>query len=84
MTNSSKSWTGSISDAATKAGTTIKDTATSASKTAERAYNDLTHNGSSRSTLGGNSNFSSDARDIARDAERMKDKALRDVDRRFG
>lgn len=70
MTN--KSWTDSIKDLGEKAADTADD-----------AYKKLTGHGGTHSKLSTNSNFHSDAQKLARDAERLKDDALRDVDRRF-
>lgn len=46
-------------------------------------YNKATGNESKTDRLMKNSGFSQNSKDIARGAERMKDNALRDADRRF-
>lgn len=57
-----------------------------AKNTASDGYNKASRNvGSGRKIdLKRNSGFSHDAKTVMRESERMKDEALRDVDRRFG
>jgi len=82
MTNN-KSWTDSIKEITQRATDTAKDVSQKAFNAADGAYTKITGNGSSHSKLSTNTNFHSDARKIARDAEKMKDDVLKDIDRRF-
>jgi hypothetical protein len=68
-----------------KAGDVLSDAGKSTSNTITDGYNKATsHHSSGHSVnLKNNSGFSQDAKDLARDAERMKDNAMRDADRRF-
>lgn len=79
MTN----WTDSIKDTAKSVADSAKDLGQKALDAGDKAYKDMTSQSGTHSKLSTNSNFHSDARTIARDAERLKDDALRDVDRRF-
>jgi len=82
MTNK-KSWSDSIKETAQQVTKTAKDVGEKAFNAADGAYKKITGNGGSHSKLSKNPKFHGDARKVARDAERMKDDALRDVDRRF-
>lgn len=82
MTNN-KSWSDSIKGTAQQVADTAKDVGQKAFDVADDAYKKMIGDGGSHSKLSTNPNFHSDARKIARDAERMKDDALRDIDRRF-
>lgn len=79
----SKSWTDSIKATAQSVANSAKDLGQKAYNEGDKAYKDLTAHGGTHSKLSTNSNFHNDARTIARDAERLKDDALGDVDRRF-
>jgi len=81
--SSSKSWTSSVRDAANSVAGSAKSFGQKAYRAGDDAYRKLTGNGSTHSKLSNNSNFHADARQLARDAERLKDDALRDVDRKF-
>jgi hypothetical protein len=65
---------------------TVRDLFRKAKDTASGGYNKASRNvGSGRKIdLKRNSGFSHDAKTVMRESERMKDSALRDVDRRFG
>jgi hypothetical protein len=80
---SNKSWSDSIKEIAQQATDTAKDVSQKAVNAADDTYKKITGDSGSHSKLSTNPNFHSDARKIARDAERMKDDALRDIDRRF-
>lgn len=82
MTNN-KSWSDSIKETAQQVTDTAKDVGQKAFSVADDAYKKVAGNGGGHSKLSTNPNFHSDARKIARDAEKMKDDALRDVDKRF-
>ena len=82
MTNN-KSWSDSIKETAQQVAKIAKDVSQKAFNAADGAYKKITGNGRSHSKLSKNPNFHSDARKVARDAERMKDDALRDIDRRI-
>lgn len=72
------------SNTVTKATNSVVDSLKSAGRTASDKYKDITHGGTGGGTITGNSGFSSDAKDLARTVERMKDNALSDLDRRYG
>jgi hypothetical protein len=72
-----------LSDSVSKATSSASKSLSNALNTADKKYKEMTNHGSSRSSLSNNSGFHSDARTVAQEAERLKDKALRDVDRRF-
>jgi len=80
---SSKSWTSSFKDLANSVAGTAKSFGQKAYDAGDDAYRRLTGNGGTHSKMSTNSNFHTDARQIARDAERLKDDALRDADKRF-
>jgi hypothetical protein len=61
----------------------VTKSAKDALNSADKKYKESTHHGSGRGTLKHNSGFHSDAKHIAQEAERLKDKALKDADRRF-
>ena len=71
-----------LSDSVSKATSSASKSLSDALNTADKKYKEMTHHGSGRASLGGNSGFHSDAASVAREAERLKDKALRDADRR--
>jgi len=76
--------TDTIGSTLRKAGDVISDAGKSTSNTVSDTYNKATGNNSSSHKLTHNSGFSQDAKDLTRDVERMKDRAMRDADRRFG
>lgn len=61
----------------------MTDSADSAYKSATGQKNSNSIFGSSNKSLTGNSGFSSDARHLGNDMERMADNAKRDLDKRF-
>lgn len=75
--------TNTVSDTLKKVSDTVTDTAKDAGNSLDKAYKDATGTHSHSSKLTGNSGFSSDAKTLAKDAERMKDHALRDADKKF-
>ncbi|QDS71591.1 hypothetical protein FKW77_006267 [Venturia effusa] len=75
--------TDTLGSALRATGDVVADTGKAISNTVTDGYNKATGNESKTDRLMKNSGFSKDAKDIAREAERMKDNALRDADRRF-
>jgi len=66
-----------------KTGDFIADTGKATSNTVTDGYNKATGKESNTHKLTKNSGFSEDAKNVARQSERLKEKALRDADRRF-
>jgi hypothetical protein len=75
--------TDTIGSGLRKTGDVVADTSKTVSNTITDSYNRATGNESKTDRLMKNSGFSQDSKDIARGAERMKDNALSDADRRF-
>jgi hypothetical protein len=67
-----------LQDTLDKVSKSVKD----ALNSVDKKYKESTHHGSGRGSLKSNSGFHSDAKHVAREAERLKDKALADADRR--
>jgi hypothetical protein len=72
-----------LSETISKAASDASKTVENALNSADKKYKEATNHGTGRSSLTGNSGFHSDAKHVARESERLKDKALRDADRRF-
>ena len=72
-----------LSDTISKATSSASKTLSNALDSADKKYKEATNHRSSGNSLSHNSGFHSDAKSVAREAERLKDKALRDADRRF-
>lgn len=70
--------TDTISNALKNVGNTVQDAGNAAANTADDTYKKISGNSSSSSKLTHNSGFSSDAKQLAGDVERMKDNAMRD------
>lgn len=73
--------TDTVSNALKNVGDTVSDAGNSAMNTADRTYKNVTNSGSSNNKLTHNSGFSSDAKQIVGDVEKMKDNAMRDGNR---
>lgn len=79
--------TDTIGSALRTTGDVVADAGKSASNTLSKATGSSGsshHSHNSGLSLKSNSGYSSDAKTLAKDAERMKDKAMADADRRFG
>lgn len=75
--------TDTIGSGLRKTGDIVADTGKAASNTLTEGYNKASGKESKTDRLTKTPGFSQDSKDFARGAERMKDKALRDVDKRF-
>jgi hypothetical protein len=77
--------TDTIGSGLRKTGDVIADAGKTTSDTVTDGYNKATgqHSTSHKLDLKSNSGYSQDAKDIASHAEMMKDKAMRDADKRF-
>jgi len=75
--------TDTIGSGLRKTGDVVSDAGKTTADTITDGYNKATGNESKTDRMLNNSGFSQDSKDIARGAERMKDNALRDADRRF-
>jgi exo-beta-1,3-glucanase (GH17 family) len=78
--------TDTIGSGLRKTGDIVADAGKATSNTVSDGYDKATGNSSKSHGLNlkNNSGYSQDAKDMARDAEKMKDRAMRDADKRFG
>jgi len=61
-----------------------QESVSSVSKTVQDNVNSVSNSASSKNNIHSSGGFSSDAKQMAKDAEKMKDNAMRDLDKRIG